>query len=56
MQPLSPLLLTRETEPNVELLRRAGAEALRRGVSAGDAIHLAKVPNRAVIISALGVT
>ena len=28
----------------------------RGGVSAGDAIHLAKVPNRAVIISALGVT
>ncbi|MDB5306014.1 MAG: hypothetical protein JWO38_216 [Gemmataceae bacterium] len=24
MQPLSPLLLTRETEPNFELLRRAG--------------------------------
>ena len=24
MQPLSPLLLTRETEPNLELLRRAG--------------------------------
>jgi MFS family permease len=28
----------------------------RGGVSAGDAIHLVKVPNRAVIISALGVT
>ena len=24
MQPLSPLLLTRETEPNFELLRRSG--------------------------------
>ena len=24
MQPLAPLLLTRETEPNFELLRRAG--------------------------------
>lgn len=24
MQPLSPLLLTRDTEPNFELLRRAG--------------------------------